>query len=169
MLQALDAAALTHMINAAFRLPTLSLDYLYNALERAQTTGVPLTAEAVRTEIRWREESHGIPPHSAYISTLNSDPVLANSIPPTDAYLLPPVIRSVQEGSLAAFPLRLNHADEYIGERSVLIGDAAHTVHPLAGQGLNLGLADARSLASCIERTMILGGDIGAFHPIHPS
>ncbi|ADC72310.1 Ubiquinone biosynthesis hydroxylase, UbiH/UbiF/VisC/COQ6 family [Thioalkalivibrio sp. K90mix] len=46
----------------------------------------------------------------------------------------------------ASFPLTARHAKTYHSGRVVLAGDAAHTIHPLAGQGLNLGLADARAL-----------------------
>ena len=49
-----------------------------------------------------------------------------------------------------AWPLRLSSADRWVGPGWALAGDAAHTVHPLAGQGLNLGLADAACLAAVI-------------------
>lgn len=57
----------------------------------------------------------------------------------------------VQTGASAAFALRLMKARSVTGPRLALVGDAAHNVHPLAGQGLNLGLADASSLASAIS------------------
>lgn len=67
----------------------------------------------------------------------------------------------VQEGSVASFPLKLRHADTYIGERVALVGDAAHTIHPLAGQGLNQGQGDVESLAKTIEYAISHGQDIG--------
>ena len=51
----------------------------------------------------------------------------------------------------AAWPLQLARADRWCGPGWALAGDAAHTVHPLAGQGLNLGLADASSLADALR------------------
>ncbi|HRP29287.1 MAG TPA: FAD-dependent monooxygenase [Burkholderiaceae bacterium] len=51
----------------------------------------------------------------------------------------------------AAWPLMLATADRWCGEGWVLLGDAAHVVHPLSGQGLNLGLADVVALAQAIE------------------
>ncbi|KAL8671721.1 MAG: hypothetical protein Q9168_003792 [Polycauliona sp. 1 TL-2023] len=78
-----------------------------------------------------------------------------------DEARIPRLIESVQQGSVASFPLRYRQADSYISSRVALIGDAAHTVHPLAGQGLNMGLADVESLANTIEYTVKHGGDIG--------
>lgn len=65
-------------------------------------------------------------------------------------------------GPRAAFPLHLQHAKKYTLPRLALLGDAAHTVHPLAGQGVNLGLADAASLAEVLVDARQQARDIGA-------
>ncbi|KAF9606316.1 hypothetical protein IFM89_024984 [Coptis chinensis] len=59
------------------------------------------------------------------------------------------------------FPLSLKHANEYTVNRVVLIGDAAHTVHPLAGEGVNLGFGDACALSKIIADGTALGADLG--------
>jgi 2-octaprenyl-6-methoxyphenol hydroxylase len=59
------------------------------------------------------------------------------------------------------YPLSGLHADSYIGQRLALVGDSAHGIHPIAGQGLNLGLRDVAALAECIVDTARLGLDIG--------
>jgi 2-octaprenylphenol hydroxylase len=64
-------------------------------------------------------------------------------------------------GPRAAFPLSMRLSECYATQRTVLIGDAAHVVHPLAGQGVNLGLADAAGLTETLLRTRLSGGDIG--------
>lgn len=61
-----------------------------------------------------------------------------------------------------SFPIVKAHADSYIGERLALVGDAAHTVHPLAGQGVNLGMLDAASLAQLVSDASDAGTDIGS-------
>ncbi|KAI0530457.1 hypothetical protein KFK09_000001 [Dendrobium nobile] len=59
------------------------------------------------------------------------------------------------------FPLSLRHALEYASKRVVLVGDAAHVVHPLAGQGVNLGFGDAAALSEVIDEGLRVGADIG--------
>ena len=69
--------------------------------------------------------------------------------------------RMLSCGPRAAFPLRMQHAKAYTLPRLALLGDAAHTVHPLAGQGVNLGLADAASLAEVLVKARQQHKDIG--------
>jgi 2-octaprenyl-6-methoxyphenol hydroxylase len=61
-----------------------------------------------------------------------------------------------------SYPLRLYLARAYVKPRFALIGDAAHTIHPLAGQGLNLGLKDVAALTETLLDAARLGLDIGA-------
>jgi 2-octaprenylphenol hydroxylase len=61
----------------------------------------------------------------------------------------------------ASFPLRLLHAVDYTRPRLALVGDAAHGVHPLAGQGVNLGFMDCAALVQCIGEALEQGADAG--------
>jgi 2-octaprenyl-6-methoxyphenol hydroxylase len=66
------------------------------------------------------------------------------------------------EGTPRAWPLGLTLARAFVAPRLALVGDAAHGIHPIAGQGLNLGFKDAAALAETIVEADRLGQDIGA-------
>jgi 2-octaprenyl-6-methoxyphenol hydroxylase len=66
------------------------------------------------------------------------------------------------EGRRWTYPLSLSLAHEYVRPRLALLGDAAHAVHPIAGQGLNLGVRDAAALAEVVADALSRGEDIGA-------
>lgn len=115
------------MINAAFRLSMVDIDYMHTI------------TEGQKEEFDWR---------------VQHTPVRERDVPMR--------VVDVQAGSVAPFPLKLRHADTYTTERVALVGDAAHTIHPLAGQGLNQGQGDVASLLKIIEEGVKTGQDIGS-------
>jgi 2-octaprenyl-3-methyl-6-methoxy-1,4-benzoquinol hydroxylase/2-octaprenylphenol hydroxylase len=64
----------------------------------------------------------------------------------------------------AVFPLRLRLAERFVSGHCVLAGDTAHLVHPLAGQGMNLGFRDVTCLRRVLRDARNRGSDIGAAH-----
>ena len=75
-------------------------------------------------------------------------------------FQLPPLITSVV-GPRLAFNLSTSQAQSYVAPRVALVGDSAHTVHPMAGQGLNLGLGDVECLARHYQTAQESGMDFG--------
>lgn len=73
---------------------------------------------------------------------------------------VPPLAVS-SAGVRLSFPLRYQHSERYVTHRTALIGDAAHAIHPMAGQGLNLGLSDASELAERVLEAHSTGHDAG--------
>src|SRR5262249_42180479 len=66
------------------------------------------------------------------------------------------------EGGRWSYPLSVQHARRYTAPRLALVGDAAHVIHPIAGQGWNLGVRDIAALAELIVDTSRLGADLGS-------
>ncbi|VEL98109.1 2-octaprenylphenol hydroxylase [Alteromonas sp. 76-1] len=72
------------------------------------------------------------------------------------------------ETSRAAFPLTMRYAREWAKDGIVLVGDAAHTIHPLAGQGANLGMQDALALAALLGTLLEEQKDVGQLRYLRP-
>ena len=100
---------------------------------------------------------------------------LNQPLPPAFSKLLPILFPTQQEDNssffpplafelvqpLKQFPLRFENASSYVSKRLALIGDSAHVMHPLAGQGANLGYSDAKGLMDTIVFGLESGQDIG--------
>lgn len=74
----------------------------------------------------------------------------------------PPRMGEFKVLNKGSFPLRRRHANQYVQGRVVLLGDAAHTINPLAGQGVNLGFKDVATLSKLIAQGVDAQLDIGA-------
>lgn len=90
--------------------------------------------------------------------------VLNNILPggASSSRQLPPTVVGIAANSRAAFPLGLLHSSSYAGHRVALIGDAAHRIHPLAGQGVNLGFGDVACLRNLLVEAVKNGTDLGS-------
>lgn len=84
----------------------------------------------------------------------------AASLSVEEGFEVPPRVARLGSERMV-FPLSLRHATSYTAKNVALIGDAAHTVHPLAGQGVNMGFGDAFALAKVIAEGIAVGIDIG--------
>lgn len=143
-----DAASLVTVISH-------SLPHDGLAWQRFQTGGplavLPLTGQ--RSQIVWSGPKARI----EAAKTLSETDFIALLSEKMDGYLGEMTLAAPR----ATWPLRLQVADEFTANRLALVGDAAHVIHPLAGQGLNLGLRDAASLAQGLKTAKATGQDIG--------
>ncbi|GLJ08108.1 hypothetical protein SUGI_0081450 [Cryptomeria japonica] len=103
-----------------------------------------------------RALQHDCGPHllSQISGVLDSTPSIS------EIFQVPPRVTGLSTERMS-FPLSLMHARSYASNRVVLVGDAAHTVHPLAGQGVNLGFGDAAELVRILNEGILTGSDIG--------
>ncbi|RXN11329.1 ubiquinone biosynthesis monooxygenase mitochondrial isoform X2 [Labeo rohita] len=115
--------------------------------------------DAINTAF-WSNENH-----SELVETAGSLFRTALSVLMPDsgsARQLPPSVAGIGPKSRVMFPLGMGHATEYIRHRVAIIGDAAHRVHPLAGQGANLGFGDVACLTKILSQAAFNGKDLGA-------
>lgn len=112
---------------------------------------LPLTGN--RSQIVWSAPSNAI----MAATELDAEDFLALLSEKMDSYLGKLEMIAPRQ----AYPLRLQVADGFSKGRLALIGDAAHVIHPLAGQGLNLGLRDAAALADGVNAAISTGQDVG--------
>jgi len=112
---------------------------------------LPMTGN--RSSLVWTERSEA----AKHLIDMNADDFLAQLRARFGSYL--------GEVSLAgpvwSYPLSLVLAERFVGDRLALVGDAAHAIHPIAGQGFNLGLRDIAALIEVVVDAKRLGLDIG--------
>lgn len=125
------------LVNAGFLLDDADMQYYYKCIKEDKLEGL-------MEDIEWRID---------HATQKYSEEELDEKFPVRAI--------SVLDNSRARFPLRLSHADTYVAERIALVGDAAHTTHPLAGQGLNMGQGDVQALVDALEKGINRGLDIG--------
>lgn len=111
-------------------------------------------AGGLRSSIVWSETTA----HAAAIQALGDDDYLAALRPRFGDFLGEIALA----GTRFTYPLNLTLANSFTAPRLALVGDAAHGVHPIAGQGLNLGLRDVGALAQVVIEAMRRGEDFGA-------
>ena len=112
---------------------------------------LPLTKD--RSSIVWSETDE----RAAELIAMNDEDFL-NALRPAFGSFLGQISLT---GARFSYPLGLTLANSFIADRVALVGDAAHGVHPIAGQGLNAGLRDVAALAEVLETARARGEDIG--------
>jgi ubiquinone biosynthesis monooxygenase Coq6 len=130
-LESVDDETLTKLINAALLYDQPDISYLLSYIST-------MSAEELTTELQFSAK------RAVYKPTV-------------------PTITSILDSdrTRGAYPLRAGTSRYYVDARIALVGDAAHGIHPLAGQGMNLGLGDVECLSGVIGRAVERGEDFG--------
>ncbi|CAI4493003.1 CPA_1a_G0022640.mRNA.1.CDS.1 [Saccharomyces cerevisiae] len=147
LLLSLPPESFTALINAAFVLEDADMNYYYRTLEDGS-----MDTDKLIEDIKFRTEE--------IYATLKDESDIDE--------IYPPRVVSIIDKTRARYPLKLTHADRYCTDRVALVGDAAHTTHPLAGQGLNMGQTDVHGLVYALEKAMERGLDIGSSLSLEP-
>lgn len=100
----------------------------------------------------WTEKGHLAP----YFTSMNEEDVTEEIQRRFGDYLGKITLSS----PIQTYPLSLSNSESYIAQRMVLLGDAAHAIHPIAGQGFNLGIRDVEALLPLVAKEKSLGLDI---------
>ncbi|KAJ2601149.1 putative ubiquinone biosynthesis monooxygenase [Coemansia sp. RSA 1721] len=140
MLKSVSDELFALLVNAAFRLSPEEMQCFFRMIQ----TGA--ADSDVMAEAAWRMD--------VFAGKPGSGDALASP-------LLAPAVAAIAPKSRLSFPLRLRMVDSLIAERVALVGDSGHVMHPLAGQGLNMGLEDVQSLVSVLEQAVQAGQDLG--------
>ncbi|OBA25807.1 ubiquinone biosynthesis hydrox [Hanseniaspora valbyensis NRRL Y-1626] len=151
-----NGEVLASLINCAFVLNRLDYEYYLKKIMKLYSTDI-VNEEDVNKLVE--EMNTRVEQESETLSKVNTDNSQDEMLYMDEYY--PPIVESVDLTTVGRFPLKMFHLDNYSKDRMVLIGDACHNTHPLAGQGLNMGLEDIKELIKQLEKAMDLGIDIG--------
>lgn len=114
-----------------------------------------ITDEDKANPQHWQSIVWTLPRNQALALIEEEDRVIADKLAAASNYELGAIS---QIESIASFPLAAQQAKSYVADNLVLIGDAAHGVHPLAGQGLNLGMLDVQALSEQLTHDYVRSG-----------
>lgn len=116
-----------------------------------------ITDEDKANPQHWQSVVWTLPRNQALELAIESPRIIADKLAAASGYELG-AIQQIE--SIASFPLAAQQARRYVADNLVLIGDAAHGVHPLAGQGLNLGMLDVQALSAQLIHDFVRSGGI---------
>jgi len=124
-------------------------------LQSGPTNAPPLVSEEVKKSMP-RPLQDAVKGLEMLSQSVNNGLTMSGMTERRQGFSIPPIITSVV-GRRFAFDLNLMHAKNYVSSRVALVGDAAHTIHPMAGQGLNLGMGDAACMAQNLKQAVESG------------